>query len=202
VIAFEIAPGVTLRLGALDAAREEPESALPAIDVSAVPGARVVLRKGFEGPTVRVRVACVVAPSDRWAPGIEELVLGRATGLAIAGLGVPVERWDPTPIASAEGGIEQRVIGQKAGREAAVIRHVLHFVGPSHDILLCSIACAAPSCADVVAAADLDGPLVGPPPPSLLVRSALLAAAHPYEAALVALLLRRRAKVPGRRFYP
>lgn len=211
MITATLAPGVTLRLAVPEGAREEPEGALPAIDVSAVPGARVVLRSGAVSPSATVRAACVTAPSDRWAPGIEELVLGRATGLATAGLGAAVDRWEPGPITWADGRFEQRLTGRAGEREVAAIRHTLGFVGPGHDVLLCSVGCAGPGCGEVLAATEIEGTLVGPPPPSALVRAVLLAAERPYEAlvacalaaaALVAALLARRPRVPGRRFFP
>lgn len=204
-------PGVTLRIGTPDGAREEAADALPAIDVSAVPGAKVVVRVGAASAAAKVRAVCVTAPSDRWAPGIEELVLGRATGLAIGGLGAAVERWEPSGIVARGGGFEQRITGRAGGRDAALIQHSLGFVGPGHDALLCSVGCAGEGCADVIEATELSGPLVGPPPPSLLVRAALLAAERPYEAAgcaavagaaIVAVLLRRRPRVPLRRLFP
>lgn len=211
MITTEIAPGVTLRLAMPEDAREEAEGALPKIDVSAVPGAKVVLRRGAASAATTVRAACVIAPSDRWAPGIEELVLGRATGLATAGLGATVDRWEAAPIAAAGGRFEQRVTGRAGDREVAVIRHTLGFVGPGHDVLLCSVGCSGAACGDVLAGTELTGPLVGPPPPSVLVRAALLVAERPYEAAacagvvgavIVAALIARRPKVPGRRRFP
>ena len=205
------APGVTLRLAVPEGARDEAESALPAIDVSAVPGAKVTVRVGARSGATTVRAACVTAPSDRWAPGVEELVLGRATGLAIAGLGAAVERWEPSAITSEGGRFEQRVTGRARDREAAIVRHTLGFVGEDHDVLLCSVGCAGAGCEEVVARSELTGELVGPPPPSALVRAVLLAAERPYEAgagaavaaaAVVAALVARRAKVPGRRLFP
>lgn len=205
------APGVTLRLAVPEGARDEAESALPAIDVSAVPGAKVTVRVGATSGATTVRAACVTAPSDRWAPGVEELVLGRATGLAIAGLGATVDRWEPSAITSEGGRFEQRVTGRAGDREAAIVRHTLGFVGEDHDVLLCSVGCAGARCEEVLAGSELTGELVGPPPPSALVRAVLLAAERPYEAgagaavaaaAVVAALVARRAKVPGRRLFP
>jgi len=227
MISIELAPGVRLALGLPEGGREEAESALPAVDVSAVPGARVVLRRGFvvgETGGVVVRAACVTAPSDRWAPGLEELVLGRATGLATAGLGVTVERWEVGAIARVGERFEQRVTGRTGEREVAAVQHTLGFVGASHEVLVCSVACAEREggglavggarggggrCDEVVGA--VVGPLVGPPPPSLMVRAVLFAAEQPYEAAagaavlcvaVIAVVLARRPKVPGRRLFP
>jgi hypothetical protein len=251
---FDVAPGVVLKLAAPAAAREEPEDALPPLDVSAVPGARVTVKRGLSGDGLALRVACVVAPSDRWAPGLEELVLGRATGLVTASLGVTVDRWEGGPILTSGARFEQRVAGRTGDRETAAIAHTLGFVGPDHDVVLCSIGCAmragdrdagagegapaagttAPasvttsdpgprdvqprspetlrvSCDEVLGASSIEGPLEGPPPPSMLVRTVLLAASRPYEAGaivalasvvVVAVLLAKRPRVPGRRRSP
>jgi len=143
MIVIDVAPGVTMRLATPADAREEAEASLPSFDVSAVPGARVVVRRGFASDAMTVRAACVIAPSDRWAPGLEELVLGRATGVAQASVGVPVERWEAGSIVSAGARFEQRVIGRTEGREVAAIAHTLGFVGAEHEVLLCSLACAS-----------------------------------------------------------
>lgn len=211
MITAELLPGVTFQLAVPEGAREEPQGELPKVDVSAVPGARVVLRIGAKSDRAHVRAACVVAPSDRWAPGIEELVLGRATGLATAGLGAAVERWEPQPIAPNAGQFEQRVVGRAADKEVAMIRHALGFAGADHEVVLCSVGCAGTGCDSLVHQAKLAGALTGPPPPSLLVRAVLASAEHPYEAlgsvslvlaAFSALLIARRPKVPGRRYFP
>ncbi len=203
MIVIEVAPGVTMRLATPADAREEAEASLPSFDVSAVPGARVVVRRGFASEAITVRAACVIAPSDRWAPGLEELVLGRASGIAQASVGVPVERWEAGSIVSAGARFEQRVIGRTEGREVAAIAHTLGFVGEEHEVLLCSLACASrttqrgageevgggghgavdasPSCEGVLASSALKGPLAGPPPLSLLVRAVLFSAERPYE---------------------
>ena len=217
-----VAPGVWLSLAAPVGGREEAESALPVIDVSAVPGARVVLRRGLASSERVVRAACVTAPSDRWAPGLEELVLGRATGVGVAALGATVERWEPGAIEQpVEGRFVQRLVGRVEGREAARIQHFLGFVGEGHEVLLCTVGCAArgseaggvttdgaPMCEALLSRAGVEGALVGPPPPSPFVRAVLFAAERPYEvaaglalacAALIAALLARRPRVPWRR---
>lgn len=212
MIALEAAPGVSLLLPVPPGAAEEPDSALPSLDVSAVPGARVVVRRGFASADLTLRAACVIAPSDRWAPGLQELVLGRATAIATAGVSV-ASRWEPGPIQAIDDRFEQRVIGRAGERETAAVQHVLAFVGPEHSVLVCSVICGGESgtCPGVVAAVSVRGTLASPPPPSLLVRSVLHVAERPYEAAaaaciagaaLAAWLIARRPKVPGRRFYP
>lgn len=215
MIEIAVAPGVTLSVAIPEDAREEAEGALPSIDVSAVPGARVTVRRGFADEAMAVRVACVIAPSDRWAPGLEELVLGRATGLAQASVGVAIERWEAGPITTVGARFEQRVTGRSGGREAAAIAHALGFVGRDHEALLCSIACASKgggsACAGVLDRSTIAGQLEGPPPPSLLVRAVLSAAENPFGAGIlfaalsaiaIAALLRTRPRVPGRRSFP
>lgn len=219
--ATEIAPGVWLSIAPLAGGAAEAEGALPAIDVSAVPGARVVLRKGFASEAAVLRAACVTAPSDRWAPGLEELVLGRATGIGTAALGATVERWEPGAIEQTGGRFVQALVGRAGGREAARIQHTLGFAGERHEVVLCTVACAergggvgrasaegAPVCQELLARAGVEGALVGPPPPSAFVRAVLFAAERPYESAAglsvvcavgIAVLVARRPRVPWRR---
>jgi hypothetical protein len=220
-VALEVAPGVRLSVAVSAGSVEEAEGALPAIDVSAVPGARVVLRRGFASEAVVVRAACVTAPSDRWAPGLEELVLGRATGVGTAALGAAVERWEAGAIEQpAPGRFAQALVGRAAGREVARMQHTLGFVGEQHEVLLCTVACAergsdagragaagVPACQELVGQAGVEGAFAGPPPPSALVRAVLFAAEQPYETAagvavvcvvVAAALLARRPRVPWR----
>jgi hypothetical protein len=191
-----------------EGAREEASEALPALDVSTVPGAVVVARRGFalDGGAA-LRVACVRAPSSGWAPGVEELVLARAGVLARAA--VPgLERWDERPATCDAKGCEQRLDGRvvRAGEgvTAAKARHVLGFVGDRRDAVLCTVACAEPEggarCEAAVAGARPVG-FVAAPSPSLVVRAVLLAAEHPRGAgalvgavglAVVAWILARR----------
>lgn len=193
---FDAAPGVVARIAAPSGSLEEAADGLPAIDVSAVPGARVTLRRGFRSDEITVRAACVTAPSDRWAPGVEELVLGRATGLAIASLGAPVERWETQPLRTEGGRMEQLVVGRSGDREVAAIAHTLGFVGPDHEVMLCSIGCSVRGdaagrspCDEVLRGSAIEGPFVGAPPPSMLVRAALFAAESPHEAGAILALV-------------
>lgn len=215
LVRAEVAPGVWLVLSAPEGAREEPEGALPVIDVGGLPGASIALRRGFVGDgEVTLRAACVRGPSDRWAPGVEELVLGRASGLARRAVAADLDRWDAGPIHVNAGLFEQRLEGEgrSSGRAvAAVGRHLLGFVGDARDVVVCSVVCAEPGpsskgaeearCARLVAAVSPEGAFTEAPAPSLLVRSILLAAERPREAGalgvaatvvVVALVLARR----------
>jgi hypothetical protein len=208
----EVAPGVRLRLPAPLGAREEPAADLPAVDLSSISGARITLRRGLEDPAarLRLRILCATAPSDRWAPGVEELVLDRASGLARGAVAGAVERWESAPLAWTGDRFEQRFEGLARDGAAALSirgRHLLGFAGGDRAALLCSVICAEPveaplaaraeaplaapaagqpgRCAPLVDAVALEGALAPPPPPSLLVRGILAAAEHPYPAAAI-----------------
>src|SRR3954468_23730402 len=92
-----ISAGASLHLRLPDGAIAEADSALPVIDLSALPGASLPVRAGFRGVgdgAPELRAICAKAPSNRWAPGVEELVLERATWIARGALGGDVERLD------------------------------------------------------------------------------------------------------------
>ncbi|WP_235880353.1 hypothetical protein [Polyangium aurulentum] len=179
-------------------ATEQPADALPRIEVGGLPGARVALRRGFEveGGLV-VRVACVEAPSDRWAPGVEELALGVASGLARGAVAkeVALERWDAAPIVKTDHRFEQRIEGAGVRRDVEVAlrgRHLLGFAGEAREAVLCTVVCDEPSdgarCGALVDGTEMSS-LVEPPPPSALVKGILLAAERPREAGLVGALV-------------
>lgn len=168
------------------------ESALPAIDVSRLPGARVVTRLGWsdgaEPLTSRTElfVLCAQAPSERFAPGLEEMVFSYASSFARRHLeptGLTV--WHGQAPTSADARFTQRVSAE--GTRRAELVHVLGFVGPEHDAALCTLACVEPSaaraCDGVIAGATPIGDFVAAPPPNL-VASAILAAAESPRAAL------------------
>lgn len=183
---------VRLELTLPEAAIAEPSAELPTLDVSSIPGAEVVERRGWQGGGVTLRAACVRAPSDRWAPGVEDLVLERATAIA-ASAAPGVGEWSASPIDASGGRLTQRLAGRGTSSGApmrGLIRHALAFAGEHRDVGLCSIVCVEPeastSCANLVDASDLHGTFAPPPPPSLGVRAILLAADHPHEAMALA----------------
>ncbi|AUX48361.1 hypothetical protein SOCE26_098950 [Sorangium cellulosum] len=189
-----VAPGVELRLALLAGARETretPQEALPAIDVSAIRGAKVALRRGVEADGLSLRAVCATAPSRQWATGVEELVLDRASGITRGTLGMSIDRWEAGPIRATAQRFEQSFeAAGRAGAHAVAIRgrHVLGFAGSEHDVVLCSVVCVEPAqeagarCGPLLDAAALEGTLVGPPEPDLLVRTILYAAEHPLPA--------------------
>src|SRR5690242_12299378 len=130
--AYPVAGGVTLRLALPREASPLPAARLPFVDVSTLPGARVPLRLGFAGSDgVELYAICAAAPSDRWAPGVEDLVLGRASAIAQGALG-EVERFEAREITRAGPRFEQRfeAVARRDGEpRAAVGKHLLGFAG-------------------------------------------------------------------------
>lgn len=202
-----------------DGAREDAPDALSVIDVSGVPGAEIVVQRGWtmpplgsEGRATTAAVACVLAPSDRWAPGMEDLVLARATAIAQRAAAVDAARWAPSAIHALGPRFEQRIAGaaKRDGAPASVdLRHLLGFAGERRDVLLCTLLCVGPEhdprCPAFIEAAEPVGSFEAPPPPGLVIRAILLAAERPYGAAillaimavaLVALVLHRRPRTP------
>ncbi|XXX75869.1 hypothetical protein WMF30_50285 [Sorangium sp. So ce134] len=187
-----VAPGLALRLSLPAGARDAPPEALPAIDVSAIAGARVTLRRGVEADGLSLRAICATAPSRRWVTGLEELVLDRASGLVHGALGVAIERWEAGPIRALSQRFEQPFEGAgRAGERAVAIRgrHVLGFAGSERDAALCSVVCVEPAqgaggrCGGLLDATGIEGAFVAPPEPGVMVRAIFFAAEEPLAAA-------------------
>jgi hypothetical protein len=209
--ALQAAADVRLLVSLPAASSAEPAEALP--EVPLPPGlGEVAARGGWTSPAgALVRAACVRAPSDRWAPGIEELVLARASDIARGASGATLAGW--TAAAPSRQGLawSQRLEGAGERGGAPVLatgRHLLAFRGPDHEALLCSVVCTEPraaACAAVAESAALDGALVGEPPPTWWLKALLLSAEHPRLAGggallvavvVTAIVLRRRPRVP------
>jgi hypothetical protein len=183
--------GATLRFVVPASAVELAPEKLPRFDVSGLPGARIAVRRGFLDDTgSNVFVACVEAPSDRWAPGMEDVVFGVAGGVAHRAMTerLTLERWDVGSIVSQDKHFEQKLSGS-ATREGSFVKllgkHVLGFEGPQREVVLCSTICDEPrdhgGCSNIVDRSSLDG-LVTAPQPSLLVQTVFLAAERPWDA--------------------
>jgi hypothetical protein len=214
LVTLPAGPGAELRMTLPEGSRRQPDHELPAVPLPAV-GAEVTSRAGWlaEGSLV-LRAACVRAPSDRWAPGVEDLVLARASDVARNASGATLDRWSGGSIERAGTAMWQTLDGQGRAGDVEVLaagRHWLGFVGEDRDVALCSVVCTEPPpaarCAEVVASTTLQGRLVDAPAPSWWVQGVLLAADHPTAAAataalvgatVVAVVLARRPR-PGRR---
>ena len=192
-VSLEIAPEARLVLALPDAAREEPAERLPPMALPPIAGARVTALRGWVADGgLRLRAACVRAPSDRWAPGVEDIVLDRATALARGGLDAELERFAGGDILQSGDRFEQRLDGSGPA-VSAVGRHVLGFVGSDRDVFVCTWVCLEPErgdrCAALVDAAEPAGTFTGAPAPSLTTRAILAAAEHPTGAAIAAAVL-------------
>lgn len=184
MIEIALGDGAWLAVDASALPRQETAVELPPVELAGVVGATLVARRGFTDGVEILRVACVRAPSGRWAPGVEGLVLDRATAMAKETL-PPLERWSATAPTSTAGRFEQTLQGRSVDRHA-VLRHVLGFIGSERDAVLCTTTCVAPqtgSCAERVARTSAHGAFVEAPPVNLWVQTILFAATKPYEAA-------------------
>lgn len=174
------------------------DTALPVVDAPPIPGAAVALRRGVAAHGgVEIVAVCVAAPSDRWAPGVEELVLARAGAIAQGALGGEVDRFDAGAIVASGPRFEQPFDGA-VHRGATPLafrgRHLLGFTEASQKAVLCSVICteppaAASRCAPVIASVTATGSWTSAPPPSLMIRAVLGAAERPAFALGVAAAL-------------
>lgn len=184
MVELALGDGAALAVDTSALAREESAAELPPVELAGVAGAVLVARRGFTDGRETLRVACVRAASDRWAPGVEGLVLDRASALA-KGTVPAIERWSTSSPTMIAGSFEQTLEG-RGEHQHAVIHHVLGFVGPEHAAVLCTTTCAGPDLGSCVVRAEATralGAFVGPPAPSLWVRAILAAAGRPHEAA-------------------
>ncbi|APR84413.1 Hypothetical protein A7982_09762 [Minicystis rosea] len=208
MIELPIAQGARVRIGTAEGAIAEPAASLPVLDLGNVPGASVPVRAGYRADDTTVRVVCATAPARGWAPGIEELVMGRVSQLAHGALGGEVTRFEAAEIVAIPPRFEQRFEARvQRGAEALTARgrHLLGFAGEAHEAVVCSVVCTEPEgragCAALVDAAGPAGTWVEAPSPSLLVQGILMAAERPPLAvgivgalalALAALVIARR----------
>lgn len=184
MVELALGDGAALAVEASTLAREESAAELPPLELAGIAGVTLVARRGFTDGQETLRVACLRAPSDRWAPGLEGLVLDRAS--ALAKQTVPtIDRWSASSVTPLAGRFEQTLEGRGDHAHGA-IHHVLGFVGPEHDAVLCTTTCVGDesgSCVARVQATRALGAFVPPPAPSVWVRAILAAASRPHEAA-------------------
>jgi len=180
--------GVWVSVRLPEGARRVADEALPIADVSGLPGAWIAARAGWAAGSVEVTVICAAGPAAGWAPGVEELVLGRASQIAERAIGGEGTRL-PAGAIEAEGprfgqafaGVVRR--GEETQRARG--RHVLGFAGEPRVGIACTIICVEPEasgiCEGLIVGAAAEGAWRQAPPPSALSRSILLAAERPYE---------------------
>jgi hypothetical protein len=208
VLTIATAPGARLRLRVPEGAVAERAADLPMVDVANLPGATVPVRVGYRADGLTLRAVCATAPSKGWAPGLEDLVLARATQIVRGALGGEVTRFEARDAVVVGARIEQRFDATvKRGEETATARgrHLLGFAGEAREGVLCTVACTEregrDDCAALVDAAAPEGAWTTAPAPSALVRGILAAADRPMTAgailvaaaiALAALVIARR----------
>ncbi len=184
--------GATLRFVVPIPAVEVAPDKLPRLEVSGLPGAHVALRQGFvEEMQAHLLVACVEAPSDRWAPGMEDVVFNMANGFAHRAMSeqVVISTWEPSALATMDKRFEQQLSGT-GRRDTTTVKmfgkHILGFAGTKPDVVLCSVLCSEPTnrdqCMAMVTEARIEG-LVEAPAPSLLVQAVFHAAEKPGQTA-------------------
>jgi hypothetical protein len=189
-VVVPLVAGAKLFVSPPEGAAREADDALPTIDVSNLSGARIAARLGYRSGPLALRVVCVAAPANGWAPGVEEIVLARATQLARGALGGEVMRFIPGERATVGAGFEQRFEGAvRHGNETLAVRgrHWLGFAGEPRDAIVCTVDCTEPepagACEALIANAVPVGGWVAAPPPNLLAQTLLLAAEQPHAAA-------------------
>jgi hypothetical protein len=188
----ELGAGAAMRLPIPAGASRERDDLVPAVDLSNVPGGRIVARRAYRDTAFALRAICVAAPARGWAAGVEEIILGRASQLAKEALGADVSSFAAGGAKEVGAGFEERFEGQ-VRREGEVLairgRHWLGFAGTPREALVCTVACTEPApahtCEAVVAAATPTGVWLEAPPPNLLARSLMLAASSPWWALAV-----------------
>ena len=207
-VVLTIAGGARFRVRVPEGAVAEAAADLPLVDVANLPGASVPVRVGYRGGGVTLRAVCATAPSKGWAPGLEDLVLGRASQIARSALGGELTRFEARDAVVVGARFEQRFdAAVKRGDQLAAARgkHVLGFAGEARDGVVCTVVCTeregGDACAALVDAATPEGSWTEAPAPSALVRAILLAADRPTAAAgvlavtaiaLAALVIARR----------
>jgi hypothetical protein len=181
------APGVHLEILPPVGAAPELESSLPAFELGPLSGARVTLRAGYSGEFGLLRIACATAPSKGYAPGVEDLIFGRATQIERSVL-ADVVRLDAAPPRATANGFEQRLEGEAmldAVRSRVVARHLLAFTEGGSGAVVCSVACVervANGCASSIDQAKLEGALASPPPPSFVTTALFAGVENPVAA--------------------
>lgn len=171
---------------------DEPAGAVPTIKLTGIAGATVLVRAGVTGEGASLRVICASAPSSRWAPGVESLVLDRASQIARDASG-DLTRFEPGPIEVRGDRFEQSFRGEGASR-VVWGKHLLGFAGRDREAVLCTAICTTNAgdsarCASLVALVTPSGAWSQAPPASVSVRAILFAAERPVVALAIACAL-------------
>jgi len=157
-----------------------------------------VVLDAARGTDVRfVRVVCVVAPTDRWAPGLEDTVLGFATWTAHKSLAAePVRLAAGTidgdaPAGGADSHFRQGFASAETGTGVAGF-HELGFVGG--EGLACSLGCvesgaSSEECARIAKESHVEAAFSAQPPANWIVRVGLFVAERPVQSGALGLVV-------------
>ncbi|MDW8249586.1 MAG: hypothetical protein RMJ98_09820 [Myxococcales bacterium] len=193
---WDAGPGAKLRFQGFPSATPPDSAALPQVDLTELPGSRIVLRRGVQQTSsgldhqgASLFAVCLQAPSTALPPHADEVAFdrmevrireeftrdGAQMNLFAPGPRVELGKLQVLPFSGeatplkARSGIKKYLRG----------KNFVGFVGEPPEILVCSFACVETStvphtlCGPVVESASLEGVFVPPPRPSALVRAAL-----------------------------
>ena len=155
-------------------------------DTSGVPGLVPVVSGAWLREEARIELVCVSAPTRVWVPGLEQTLLDAASAKARA-----FAELTSLVVTSntREGPVVHRGVSGESGERTALGRHVLGFVGPASDVVICTALCSAPKGAATSAGCEtrldslrVEAAFVAAPTPGWLVRRATEAAEHPRVA--------------------
>ncbi|NUP10899.1 MAG: hypothetical protein HOW73_33050 [Polyangiaceae bacterium] len=193
------ADGYVVRVVVPTSTRSSPP--LESVDVSRLPGARIVALARFDADGVVAFGGCARGPSGKFAPGLEGVLFDRATALALKTLEVAPSNLTVERDVAHERSFERRATAA-SDKGAVVVHQLLTFDGPERDLVLCTVACAGRGCE--AAEVRAEGTLPTPPAPNIVLRAFFYTAEHPFPvlgggAALCLLLV---AVILWRRPYP
>lgn len=167
------------------------------LDVSKLPGAKLVGAVEFFGADAEGIGGCVRAGSERYLRGLEAVVFEKASYGLLKSLGIaPIEqRFELEPDRDR---IMRRTHSGMTERGPFLIQHQLNFLEDG-DLLLCSTACIGRACEAL--SLETEGLGAEPPRPGLFMRALEQAIEAPWTAlgavsiagaAILAILIARR----------
>lgn len=169
-----------------------PDAQLPSPDLTGVPGAKILLRRGVGKGDTRVEAVCARADASAWAPGVETLVFDKLDDVMKTELGNrgTVESFHDQPAVEPDGKRFERpfdgtvTLGLDKNKPRPLDtsglpkarfngRHTIGFAGEPEEIVACTLFCTDTdntACTDFAATATIDGDLLAAPTPTAVGR--------------------------------